>query len=134
MVNYYYENNKGVLDKYAEEILDELRVVIEKIVGFKIYVKFSYRPQPPPHHTGFNKIIEKEIRTNCYTAEDVDMFCASNSFMTQYGDYQRKIHLEVGGINGNDTISIRKLTDYESEFIDNLTSETDKVVMKYMNK
>jgi len=118
MVNYSYPNRDGVLDKYADEILDELRVVIEKIVGFKIYVKISYTPKS--QHIGFNKIIEKELRTNCYTSEDVNMFCSNGDFITQYGDYQRKVHLEVGGINGNDTISIRKLTHYKDDFVDNL--------------
>tara|TARA_Y100001963_G_scaffold49823_1_gene69845 strand:+ start:859 stop:1260 length:402 start_codon:yes stop_codon:yes gene_type:complete len=133
MVNYTYKNNKGVLDKYADVILDELRVVIEKIVGFKIYVKISYTPKS--EHIAFNKIIEKEAESYCYTADDVDMFLDSwGGFTTTAGDFMKKIHLEVGGINGNDTISIRKLTGYSSEFIDNLTSETDKVVIKYMNK
>jgi hypothetical protein len=54
------------------------------------------------------------------------------SFSAQYCDNFSRAHIQVGGINGNNTISIRKMTDMSEEKMDALTDKMDLIVKDYL--
>ena len=130
MVHYWFNNKNGVIDKYADVIIDELRQMLESIVKHKIYVKLGI--VPTNESLAFKKILLNEMSgTKTLIAPDVSLFCLGGRFMTQYGDFQQKIHLEIGGINGDNTISIRKMTYLDEATHGEIVGKSDTILLKY---
>ena len=59
MVHYWFNNKNGVIDKYADVIVAELKSMLECVVKHKIYVTFAIVPLV--QSIGFKKILENEL-------------------------------------------------------------------------
>ena len=124
MVNYYYKNENNCLKDNLGEIIVEMRKVIEEVVGYKIYLELSG-----------SSILTQSVWMCCHAQSllepGIGIFEEEGGLWTCYGDYHKKVHLQLGGINGRDTLSIRKMTLIEGEKHQEIVDRCDEIYLKY---
>ena len=77
-------------------------------------------------YEALDRTLDGEIRAN----RSKILKLSSDFFgSSQYEDFQQKPHIEVGGINGEDTCSIRKITSFTKEQLKELDENVSELIM-----
>ena len=140
MVNYFYKFNTSPDNiKKIPDILEQMNNCLTKYTGkhnpfIKIDMDLPYPDNLPDNHKEAQNILlsyfmVKQMETGNGWLENtregnIEWF----KFNAQCCDEFFEPHIQIGGINGNSSISIRKMTDMSKEQRKSLTDEMDKII------
>ena len=147
MVNYYYKMNilPENLSQYPS-IIEQMNNCLTEFTGeeniIKIDMDIPYPENLPQNHKDAQNIVvsyfmTKQMETgngfiNVKNEVKDGVKLEWYSFNAQFcGNFSRP-HIQVGGINGNDTISIRSMSDMTHEQREALTDKMDLIVKDYV--
>ena len=129
MVNYYYEDTNNVLTNFASEIVGEIKKAIEKVCDCETGIQFSgVTPTSLNGDCGWKRLILETIKTRQIFSDSQGFSTPHEKFMCQGTPY-----IQLWEINGNRTISLRKLTHLSDEKHDKLIEECDKIISYYQD-
>jgi len=128
MVNYYYEENIG-FNKNISKLIDELKQVIDDVCKQDTYLAVS----------GINlSLLDEKHDWKNFTKHLMrtrnDTFCIPASGGLFYRSHYKCVktpYLEVGGINGSFSVSIRRITGLPHITVEILQDRLEKVAGKY---
>jgi hypothetical protein len=140
MVHYFYEFKPSPDNiKKIPDILEQMNNCLTKYTGkhnpvIKIDMDLGYEDNYPKEHTeALNTLLSyfvvKQMETgNGYIENTQEGNVKWFKFNSQYCDKFFIPHIQIGGINGNTSISIRKMTNMSKEQRNSLTDEMDKII------
>ena len=150
MVNYYYEidfssENYVKNIKKIPDILEKMNNCLTEITGthnpcIKIDMELPYPDNLPDDYKEAQNILlsyffVKHMEMGSGLIQEVienDMkWCKCFS---QYRDEFMIPHIQIGGINGNNTISIRRMTNMSREQRKSLTDKMDDIIRDILKK
>ena len=148
MVHIYYNLDCSHLEAYPE-IIEEMRNCLETILGSKcpilkidMFIPTS-DAYPEKEKIATKKTIEYFLRQqhdqkNGYVERSMENdgkhTVVKWQFNSQHARCHRDPHIQVGGINGNMSISIRSLTDLSKECMKEIDNRMSDIVRPYVEK
>tara|TARA_R110000765_G_scaffold186138_1_gene291793 strand:- start:14156 stop:14659 length:504 start_codon:yes stop_codon:yes gene_type:complete len=94
---YYYLNPEGM--KHHAELCQFAAERVEELLGVKVGLKLTDFTADYPFWSGLDP-------NTCFSTHQ------RSTVSTQHMPFQQTVHLELGGINGQNAFSVRKITDW----------------------